>query len=169
MTTQWHQAFDGLEKAPLIAEELGNSQEAKRFGARLATWAREGETIGFVGPLGAGKTTIIQGMVQALSDGAWRATSPTYALVQVYECQPEVIHMDLYRLEGFAELETIGYWDYVESRRGICVVEWIDQITGAWPGRGAVVKVERQGDSHRAELWGDARWASRVNETRIEV
>ncbi len=160
---EWTRRFDGVGKQAILERNLGDEEEARDFGHQLAQWAQRGETIGFVGPLGAGKTTIIKGIVEALSQkGQWRATSPTYALVQVYETSPPVYHMDLYRLESFGDLESIGYWDYVESRRGISCVEWIDKIDGAWPGQGAVVRVQRRGGDHWVELWGDRRWRKRV-------
>jgi len=84
------------------------------------------------GTLGAGKTTLAQGLAAGLgvTDDV---TSPTFALVQEYEGRLPLFHMDLYRLSSEEEFEQIGGWEYFQ-RNGVVLIEWADRLgTLAFP------------------------------------
>lgn len=162
--------YPGLSEHPIGEVRLENEEATRRLGEALAQVARDGDFIALVGELGAGKTTLMQGLVRAVAPtDRWKATSPTYALIQIYETEPRIHHMDLYRLEGWSDLESIGYWDYAESRRGITCVEWLDRIPAAWPGRGLIVELLRSKRGRVARLWGDGRWRRRLDGLCDEV
>jgi tRNA threonylcarbamoyl adenosine modification protein YjeE len=96
-------------------------------GARLAALVRGGDAIALVGDLGAGKTTLVTGLVAALGGGA--AASPTFSLVNEYRGGRLVVwHVDLYRIERAAELPELGLDDVIGDPRGICVIEWADRF-----------------------------------------
>jgi tRNA threonylcarbamoyladenosine biosynthesis protein TsaE len=98
-----------------------------RAGARLAGLVRGGDAIALVGDLGAGKTTLVTGLVAALGGGA--AASPTFSLVNEYPGGRLMVwHVDLYRIERAAELAELGLDDVIGDPRGICVVEWADRF-----------------------------------------
>ncbi|MCE3007356.1 MAG: tRNA (adenosine(37)-N6)-threonylcarbamoyltransferase complex ATPase subunit type 1 TsaE [Bacteroidetes bacterium] len=79
------------------------------------------------GPMGAGKTSLVQALVQALGY-TQPVTSPTYSLVNVYHTAAgTVYHMDLHRLETEAELLETGLADYLEGD-DICLIEWPERI-----------------------------------------
>ena len=78
------------------------------------------------GPLGAGKTTLAQGLAQGLGVTD-TVTSPTFALVHEYRGRLDVFHMDLYRLASEEEFDLIGGWEYF-SRGGVCLVEWAERL-----------------------------------------
>lgn len=87
------------------------------------------------GELGAGKTTLTKGIVTGL--GAAReedVTSPTFTLVHKYQGNARVYHVDLYRISGFHDLETLGLEDLF-SEQAIVIVEWPDRLTlrTDWP------------------------------------
>ncbi len=89
--------------------------------------------IGLAGDLGAGKTTFVQGFVEALAPGEGRqVTSPTFALVQRYPTAPPVTHLDLYRLSGLDELEAIGFRELYHDP-GVTLVEWAERVPEALP------------------------------------
>lgn len=98
-----------------------------RVGERLAAAVRGGDAIALIGDLGAGKTTLVTGLVAALGGGD--AQSPTFSLVNEYRGGRLVVwHVDLYRIEKPAELPELGLDELIGDPRGIVVVEWADKF-----------------------------------------
>jgi tRNA threonylcarbamoyladenosine biosynthesis protein TsaE len=95
-------------------------EETEQYGETLAKKLRAGDTVWLYGDLGAGKTALVRGLARGLGVTG-RVTSPTYALVNVYEGSLTLAHYDAYRLEGFDDLIGAG-WDEYEA--GVRVVEW---------------------------------------------
>lgn len=93
------------------------------FGEQIGREASAGQVIALVGDLGAGKTTLTQGIMKGLGYTE-EVTSPTFSLVQEYHGgQLEVFHFDFYRVEHEHELIELGWDDFIE-RRGLVIVEW---------------------------------------------
>lgn len=153
MSTDTNPALPGWAQSPLYERVIGDEVETRQHGSRLGEKLRAGDFVGLVGNLGAGKTTFIQGLVRSTVDA--QATSPTYTLVNTYEGPTAVHHFDLYRLDGVNELETVGYWDYVEDDTAISVVEWIDRVPEAWPrsSRCWLVHLQHSEDGRRMRLF----------------
>ena len=100
-------------------------------GARLAGLLRPGDVVTMTGDLGAGKTTLVRGLLQALGhDG--EVPSPSFAIVQPYEdLDPPVWHADLYRLEDRSELAELGLDSLGDS---VLIVEWPERAgVNSWP------------------------------------
>jgi tRNA threonylcarbamoyl adenosine modification protein YjeE len=107
--------------------KLADAAQTVRAGERLAAIVRGGDAIALIGDLGAGKTTLVTGLVAALGGGA--AASPTFSLVNEYPGGRLIVwHVDLYRIEREAELVELGLDDVIGDPRGICVVEWADRF-----------------------------------------
>ena len=88
--------------------------------------------VALYGDLGVGKTAFVRGFTSAISPSA-RVKSPTFALVNEYKGEKlSVFHFDMYRIEDEDELYSIGFFDYAD-RRGICLVEWSENIEGSLP------------------------------------
>lgn len=104
-------------------ERLGNELIARLGGIRL---------IYISGPLGAGKTTLVRGMLRALGH-AGAVKSPTFTLVEPYDF-PDLAfyHFDLYRLKDPEELEFLGVRDYLHGN-GVCAVEWAERAKSVLP------------------------------------
>jgi tRNA threonylcarbamoyl adenosine modification protein YjeE len=108
--------------------ELPDAAATAAVGAHLAEALRGGDAIALCGELGAGKTTLVAGLVAAL--GAGDAHSPTFALVHEYLGGRLIVwHVDLYRVERPAELRELGLDELVGDPRGIVVVEWADRFS----------------------------------------
>lgn len=143
----------GLSAHPDETVALPDDDATRALGKRLGLVLGPGDFVGLVGNLGAGKTTLMQGLVEALSPEA-EASSPTYTLVNEYATSPRLFHFDLYRLEHADDLEGIAYWEYVEDVDAIACVEWLDRIPSAWPGAGVLVVLSHEADgTRRAALW----------------
>ncbi|MFA5988625.1 MAG: tRNA (adenosine(37)-N6)-threonylcarbamoyltransferase complex ATPase subunit type 1 TsaE [Sphingomonas sp.] len=104
------------------------------LGARLAAVAQPGDVITLSGPLGAGKTSLARAMLAALGF-AGEAQSPSFAIVHPYdppETRLSVRHVDLYRLDGPADLAELGLDD--DGADALLLVEWPERAgTGYWP------------------------------------
>ena len=116
--------------------------ETEAFGAAVAAELASDPTlprfIALYGDLGVGKTAFVRGLASVLCPGA-AVRSPTFALVNEYRAKPcSIFHFDMYRIESEDELESIGFYDYLN--RGLCVVEWSENIGYALPE--AYLKIE---------------------------
>ncbi len=109
---------------------LADAEATARAGAVLAAHVVGGDAIALIGDLGAGKTTLVAGLVAAIGGGA--ASSPTFSLVNEYLVPAggrlRVWHVDLYRLERVAELPELGLDDLIGDPRGIVIIEWADKF-----------------------------------------
>jgi tRNA threonylcarbamoyladenosine biosynthesis protein TsaE len=98
------------------------SSEAQMLalGARLAGELSAGDCLLLSGPLGAGKTTLIRGMLCALGvRGSVR--SPTFNIMQEFPTNPPFLHVDLYRTKS---MQGLGLEDYLDTH--LCAVEWAE-------------------------------------------
>ena len=108
-------------------------EETMRFGKKLGMLLSPGDVVALVGELGAGKTTLVKGIVQGLGVTDRRAVkSPTFSLVHTYEGRMPVYHFDAYRLEDTQEMLDIGS-DEMISGDGVAIVEWADKVSGCLP------------------------------------
>jgi tRNA threonylcarbamoyladenosine biosynthesis protein TsaE len=106
-----------------VARLVSPSEEAtRRIGALLGALVEPGDVVLLSGELGAGKTTLVQGLVRALGASA-RATSPTFALCHLYDSDPVVAHVDCWRLDQLAEVADLALEEVLEDG-GVAVVEW---------------------------------------------
>ena len=105
--------------------------DTEKLAARLAEKLRGGEVIAFTGSMGMGKTAFTRGLVEALSGGDV-VSSPTFALVNEYAARLTVQHFDMYRVSGWDDLYSTGFFDYLDTD-SVLVIEWSENIDGALP------------------------------------
>jgi tRNA threonylcarbamoyladenosine biosynthesis protein TsaE len=129
--------------------ETRTPAETRRLGAQLAKHLPYPCVVLLEGELGAGKTTLVKGIVRGL--GAAReeeVTSPSFALVHEYGPGGKVYHIDLYRLESPQELSTLGL-DDIFSGRAIVLVEWGEKLGKHFANHTLRIRMEHAGDDHR--------------------
>src|SRR5688572_4112999 len=93
-----------------IRSLLRGEGETRSYGRRLGSLLRPGDCVALTGELGAGKTTLVAGILETLHPGA-RVRSPTYVLVEVYDGTPRVVHADLYRIRSEDEVSGLALED----------------------------------------------------------
>ena len=144
---------------------LADEAATRALGARLAAVLRAGDALALEGDLGAGKTTLARGLIQALVDGDEPVPSPTFTLVQAYQA-PErgltIWHFDLYRLSHPDELVELGWEDALAE--GLALVEWPERAGDALPESALWVELSEQGDGRVARLIGNGAWRKRLQE-----
>ena len=146
-----HQSDD----SPVQQFELPDEAATRALGARLAKAMEPGLTIYLVGDLGAGKTTLVRGLLEALGHkGAVK--SPTYTLIEPYTVSNlNLYHFDLYRFTDPEEFIDAGLEEYF-SERSVCLVEWPDKGRPFLPAADCEVRLTDQGSGRLARLHGNS-------------
>lgn len=107
-------------------------EQTRRLGTRLGELLKPGDLICLTGDLGAGKTTLVQGIAKGWGSPNL-VTSPTFVLVNQYSRADgkDLSHLDAYRLQNAAEAEDLD--PEIMLEKGALVVEWAERITAALP------------------------------------
>jgi tRNA threonylcarbamoyladenosine biosynthesis protein TsaE len=133
-----------------MRRELLDAAATEELGARLAASVTPA-VIYLIGDLGAGKTTLVRGLIHALGYTG-RVRSPTYTLVEPYACEScPVFHLDLYRLADAEELEWLGLRDMLEEP-ALLIVEWPERGSGVLPPADLTIYMEYSGSGRVARL-----------------
>jgi len=98
-------------------------EDTQRLAMELAKDIKGGEIILLEGDLGAGKTTFTKAFAKALGVTA-NVTSPTFTFMKEYFGKFPIYHFDMYRVSDEDELYELGLNEYLESKDGVCVIEW---------------------------------------------
>jgi len=135
-----------------------SSEETIAKGREIAAQLRPPVLVLLTGDLGSGKTTLTKGIISGL--GAAReedVTSPTFTLVHVFQNHCKVYHVDLYRVENFHDLESLGLEDAL-GEKAIVIIEWSERFTfrSDWP-RVEIQLQHEGGDSRRIAISGLSR------------
>lgn len=102
-------------------------EETKALGKAIAAFLNKRAVLLFKGDLGAGKTTLIKALAEALDISPNEVTSPTFSLLHIYHGKRPLYHFDLYRLENETEFVSLGFADLLENDALFCI-EWPEKI-----------------------------------------
>ena len=134
-----------------LSFELADEAATRRLGAALAKTLRPGSALFVSGELGAGKTTLVRGLLEALGYRG-RVKSPTFTLVELYGVSSlNLYHFDLYRFKDKAEWLSSGFRDYFNPD-SVCVVEWPERAEGLLPPPDVDVRLDFSGAARRARV-----------------
>jgi tRNA threonylcarbamoyladenosine biosynthesis protein TsaE len=126
-----------------------SAEETIAAGAEIAALLKPPVMLVLRGGLGAGKTTLVKGIAQALGAAeADEVTSPTFGLVHEYA---GLYHLDLYRLESERQLATVG-WEELLSEKSIVLVEWGEKFPVVVERSNGEISLEGSGDERRIVL-----------------
>jgi tRNA threonylcarbamoyladenosine biosynthesis protein TsaE len=114
-----------------------STDETETLGGELAVELAGGDVILLEAELAAGKTAFVRGLVRGLGGDSTDVSSPTFVLVQSYDCSAGLIstvhHVDLYRLgERITDLREIGIEDIVSDQSAVTAVEWPKKAIATW-------------------------------------
>ncbi len=141
-----------------ITIETHSPAETIALGERIGALLRGGEVIAYRGGLGAGKTTITRGISVGLGLGD-EVTSPTFALVNEYAGEKLTLyHFDMYRITSAEDLETCGFYDFM-NERSVIAAEWSENIADELPDDAIYIDIARVSDEVREiTITGDERF-----------
>lgn len=131
--------------------ELPDENATLAMGARLAKALQPGMVIYLHGDLGAGKTTLVRGLLHGLGH-IGKVKSPTYTLVEPYVISGlDLYHFDLYRFVDPEEWESSGFRDYFNAQ-SVCFVEWPEKAGSLLPEPDLDIRLEPQGQGRKGAM-----------------
>jgi tRNA threonylcarbamoyladenosine biosynthesis protein TsaE len=130
---------------------LADSAATLRLGETLAAGAVAGRVLFISGELGAGKTTLVRGLLRGLGFTG-RAKSPTYALLEPYSLSSlDLYHFDFYRFKDRSEWLNSGFREHFNPA-SLCVVEWPEKAGDLLSPPDLWIHIEFDGEARRARL-----------------
>ena len=134
--------------APSRMEVITKSaEETVELGRKIGAFLLPNDVVALIGPLGAGKTTLIQGIAEGIGVKDY-VTSPTFIIINEYQGRFPFYHVDLYRLEKLSEIEDLGIEEYF-NRGGVCVIEWAEKLKELLPKKAEKIEIEVVSETER--------------------
>ena len=122
-------------------------EDTHELGRILGKHARPGDIFLLTGDLGAGKTTLTQGILWGMGSDDY-VRSPTFVLVTEYDANVPLHHVDLYRIDALDQMDELGLDELVDDG-GVVVVEWAEKAAELFPAGRLQVNIERRADDSR--------------------
>lgn len=127
-------------------------EETRSLGRFLGQAAQPGDLYLLSGPLGAGKTCLVQGLAFSLGVKEY-ARSPSFVIVNRYRSRLDIHHIDLYRIQDEREADDLGLEEYFEGP-GVCAVEWPERASSLFP---------------QEHMWIEMEYGAKDNDRRIRL
>ena len=124
-----------------------NAKETVELGRKIGKKLKANDVVCLTGTLGAGKTTLVQGIAAGL-DVKDYVNSPTFIIINEHPGRLVLYHIDLYRLEDGAEIEDLGIEEYFNAG-GVCVIEWAEKLGDLLPKKAEKIGIEMTGENER--------------------
>jgi tRNA threonylcarbamoyladenosine biosynthesis protein TsaE len=150
--------------ADILPLATTSPEETRRLGQTVARVLEPGDVVALTGDLGAGKTTLVQGLARGLGVEE-PVMSPTFTLVREYRGTVPIYHVDVYRLDRIQDVLDLGFEEMLDQR-AVMFIEWGDAIEAILPESFLHVQlsIAADGDDRRISLSprGPA-WVQRSN------
>lgn len=126
---------------------IDNKIEMENYFKEFSKSIKKGDIIALTGDLGAGKTFVVKAIAKALGiDKDKDITSPTFNIIKTYiiKNKKNIIlnHFDVYRIKSVTELVDIGYYEYINDKSAINIIEWADMIKSEIPKGATWINIE---------------------------
>ncbi|MEK9173829.1 MAG: tRNA (adenosine(37)-N6)-threonylcarbamoyltransferase complex ATPase subunit type 1 TsaE [Patescibacteria group bacterium] len=134
--------------------KTNSKEETQALGVTIADMLIPGTLVTLSGDLGAGKTTLTQGILECL--GAEKPyTSPTFVIMKEYTLPvatesgiKRVYHVDTYRIQE-KDLEHLGFEEWCSDPSGVVILEWPERVVGLLPGKRIAITLTQKGEKER--------------------
>ncbi|MFN3691622.1 MAG: tRNA (adenosine(37)-N6)-threonylcarbamoyltransferase complex ATPase subunit type 1 TsaE [Fervidobacterium sp.] len=139
-----------METSSKSSVELGilNEAEVIALGEKFSQCLLQLSTIILSGEIGSGKTTFVRGVVKGLGCDPLIVTSPTFTVMNIYNCKKTVFHVDAYRLNSMEEIFYIMEGE-LEDIDGIFLIEWGDMFEGFFGDNTLILRFQHVDNEHR--------------------
>ena len=117
----------------ILLTETKSADETERLGFELAESLNPDDVVALYGDLGSGKTGFVSGIARGLNVSK-SVKSPSFNIINEYPGDIPLFHIDFYRLEKSAEIEDIGWTEYLDSG-GIVIIEWAERVKNVLPSK----------------------------------
>lgn len=155
------------EMSRILTFISNSARQTEDFGNRLGEFLRTGDVVVLTGELGAGKTTLVRGVVRRLH-GVSPVKSPSFIIVNEYPGSPAVFHIDMYRVDSVSVLDDICFDDLINE--GIVLIEWGEKIEGHLPDGYLKIELKHLSETAREiSIYGGAVWQERLNPLRSQM
>ncbi len=124
-----------------------NRNETILLGERIGKSLKAGDIVALSGELGAGKTTLIQGIAKGLGIRDW-VTSPTFTIINEFKGRIDLYHVDLYRIDRMEDALDVEIEEYF-TKGGVTVIEWAEKIKPLLPDNTIEINIEIISDNKR--------------------
>lgn len=129
-----------------------NPDDTFELGEKIGSELSGGEVLLLTGGLGAGKTLLAKGILNALDYDIDEVTSPSFTLVNLYKTHDrEIYHIDLWRLDGGGRAAyAVGLDEILDNENAIVIIEWAEKLGNfSFPGKVLRIMIEGDGDDPR--------------------
>ena len=139
------------ERQPALSAHLADETATLDFAQKLGPYLEGAPLVFLEGQLGAGKTTLVRGILRALGHTG-SVKSPTYTLLEPYEVAGRTIyHFDLYRIGDSEELDFIGIDELLDAD-ALKLIEWAERGAARLPAPDVTIRVSLEGEGRHVEV-----------------
>jgi tRNA threonylcarbamoyladenosine biosynthesis protein TsaE len=134
--------------------QAADERDTERLGRALADVLPGGSVVALQGPLGAGKTRLVQAIAAACGVDRRAVVSPTFVLVHEYHGDRPIYHLDAYRLRDEDEFLQLGAHEHF-GPPNLVLVEWADRVEGCLPAERITIAISvLEGEARQFEITG---------------